>query len=112
MQSEKVEMDLKEARKRGAKLSADLSQLSKEVARFQAVAEQAATRAKDILAGAALEHVSRGRCREGSMHGSQLSARLPHSQGAPMPSRRPYGSASPVNLLLSSLSSMPWVRAG
>ena len=50
-------MDLKEARRRGSKLTAELGKLSQEAARYQAQAEQATTRARDLIAAAALEQV-------------------------------------------------------
>ena len=56
-QLEKVEADLKDARRRGSKLTAELSKLSQDAARLQAQAEQATTRAKDLIAAAALEQV-------------------------------------------------------
>ena len=55
-----MEADLKEARRRGTKLSSELGRLSQEAGRLQAQAEQAATRGRDLLAGAALEQVRGG----------------------------------------------------
>ena len=57
LQGDKVEADLKDARRRGTKLSSELGRLSQEAGRLQAQAEQAATRGRDLLAGAALEQV-------------------------------------------------------
>lgn len=57
IEGEKVEADLKEARKRGAKLGADVARLTGEISKLQAAAEQATTRARDIMAGALLEQV-------------------------------------------------------
>ena len=66
-QLEKVEADLKDARRRGTKLTAELSKLSQDAARLQAQAEQATTRAGDLIATAALEQVKSSAVRR---HGS------------------------------------------
>lgn len=60
VEAEKVEVDLREARKRGNKLQGEQARLGQELAKLRAVAEQAATRAQDILAGAKLEQVRLG----------------------------------------------------
>ncbi|KAG1680337.1 hypothetical protein FOA52_015427 [Chlamydomonas sp. UWO 241] len=55
---DKVEVDLRDARKHASKLSGEAARLAGEVSRLSASAEQAATRARDILAAGRLEGVS------------------------------------------------------
>jgi phage shock protein A len=54
-----VEADLKEARRRSGKLSAELTRISQEAAKLQTQAEQAYLKAKDLLANAILEQVEK-----------------------------------------------------
>ena len=71
VEAEKVEVDLGEARKRGNKLQGEQARLGQELAKLRAVAEQAATRAQDILAGAKLEQVRLGNRMEGAREGAR-----------------------------------------
>ncbi len=52
-----MDLDLKEARKRGNKITQEMDRTTQEAARLKAQEEQAANRARDLLAGATLEQV-------------------------------------------------------